>query len=136
MTTYEKRKAEGRCPVCGGAREDRSHVICAACRQKAVGRKRKLNTYERMKQAERTRELYRRNREAGLCSCGRERMDGYACCDVCRNKHKKRYNTRKEAGLCVDCAMLIEDGKHVLCAMCREKRRRYAENRNGKGNEA
>ena len=36
ISTYYRRRAQGLCPGCGGARETSTRVYCVACRRKAA----------------------------------------------------------------------------------------------------
>ncbi len=64
---------------------------------------------------------YARNREAGLCQCGRPRTEGHKTCAGClaaiRKCNKRRRAEFKKAGLCIQCGKTPTGGFHY-CEKC------------------
>lgn len=92
---------------------------------------RKLCEYCLKKAAEKTKRYKQRKIESGLCTnCGAENPIGTSrlCCK-CKDKvsvymhnaHTKRYGSRKESGMCVDCNSTAELNK-TMCVACLQKR--------------
>lgn len=91
--TYERRKAAGLCPACGGPR-DRDGIVCAACikvqQVKDKERREAMTDEERAyfnhKKLIRTRERNAERRENGLCiQCAAPSPDRWRC-KKCREK--------------------------------------------------
>lgn len=82
---YLGRLRAGLCPVCGGGRTG-IWIVCIECRDKCNERRRSLSLADKRGAINRYRARCRRN---GICyGCGREVLEDYKKCDVCRLKDK------------------------------------------------
>ena len=118
-------RAEGRCTRCGGE-TDPDHVQCAKCREEMKG--------IRNRAAKKWRDS---KREQGKCTrCGiRFAEYGHSHCAICLKLHRKsqaaydphgakakaRRETRRAAGLCIDCGKPTQG--HSRCPRCTELQR-------------
>lgn len=100
---YHKLKASGRCPVCGGERDNPQRVYCIECLRYARAKRYAVMAAEtpeecaarkamrRVKEEER-RERYRA--EGRCIRCGKQAMLGYTLCLQCSTDVKRRNNER------------------------------------------
>lgn len=67
--------------------------------------------------------IQRKNRAAGLCSCGRQRLEGMATCQRCHDNHlrikQEMVKFVLSIGLCGTCHGLLENEDRTSCAACR-----------------
>ena len=132
--TYEKMKAEGRCPDCGQKVEEGGGVLCKECREK-----RNLETRLRKKQA----------KSLGICPrCMKNPIYvGENACPDCMKKARDNYQDHKETileqgrgywkkakehdeanGICIWCRKRKATPGYKSCAFCRpkhNKKRKY-----------
>ena len=111
--TVEYRKANNLCPRDGRPNHP-GRKMCEYCLKKS---------------AEKTKRHRQKKKANNLClSCG-QKVDNVKFCDKCKesvalsshNSHIKRYNSRKQSGICVDCKQPTEIGK-TMCIICLERR--------------
>lgn len=112
----KKSKAKGLCLSCGQRPPRKGRTTCEQCR-------------DRMK------EHYQETRgQDGICArCGKEiDVPGFASCSSCRQAQtehvKHSYHKKKDAGLCVDCGISLEENpspySETLCPACLKKSRK------------
>ncbi|MBX9628100.1 MAG: hypothetical protein K2X82_30160 [Gemmataceae bacterium] len=75
---------------------------------------------QRAKHARDVAACQKRNREAGLCSCGRPPGQGFKKCSTCRERIKRRIEAKKTLGICTRCKASAEPG-HTLCGKHRQE---------------
>ena len=105
LDLYHARKAAGRCPRCGGKRDD-NHKLCAACREyqrkRAAANEEKLTSEGRVLRNKKRRGYQKamrdRRRAEGLCvRCGKP-SEGKCFCRECAAKRKEARIQRAETG--------------------------------------
>jgi hypothetical protein len=154
-TTYEERRAAGRCVQCGEdangkskcpscATKDRAARDARVARRKAAGLCQNSGCREPAlpertvcgtcsgKAATATLARYYRNKAAGVCRyCGAD-SGGEARCEDCKEAFAtyvaEWYESRKAAGLCVNCGG-ERDNETVLCGDCRERKNQTGRDR-------
>lgn len=117
---YEYLKSRGICVTCGIEKAEPKRVRCADCLYKASERQLKLREKNiekyREKEREYHRQLYKKRRENGICSCGRKAMKGKSYCVECKIKAKRKYKERTKE------VVRREDFEYFnLCRICGSK---------------
>jgi hypothetical protein len=80
-SAWEKARANGLCTRCKEPRDDAQKTDCQPCRAAALARSRAQKL---------------RNREKGVCDCGKPRVEGYRRCSTCLDRSRTR-RTREKA---------------------------------------
>jgi hypothetical protein len=77
------------------------------------------------------RAIVRQRREAGLCKCGRQPVEGMASCshhlEIDRKAAAKKVEARRATKRCLNCS--ANTGGGVRCAPCQSRYREFARNR-------
>ena len=60
----------------------------------------------------------RQNREAGLCSCGKDRAENRKSCAACLESASKSKARRKSSGKCVGCGSEKQSSDSAYCPKC------------------
>lgn len=106
LNTYDRRKSEGMCPVCGKCPpRDADTFMCADCAKES---------------SERGKTNAKKNIKNGLCPCGNPRAGTkYKRCQSCLDGKKMWAENRKRNGICLKCTDAAKPnrlycGKHLL----------------------
>lgn len=70
-----------------------------------------------------------RQREAGLCQCGKETAEGKSTCEACLATKEKRRLKKRSEGLC-SCGRKAISGKK-LCKSCADSKRKWQKKTHG-----
>lgn len=126
----EKRQYLKSLGLCVSCKQDavEGKTLCLLCSAKSATRYRYKHRNDKQKALALARisrpSRRRNNREAGLCTCGAERIEGRSYCQKCKEyqtkSKKKQYQKRVAKGLC-GCGKKRDDPKFRMCSLCRKK---------------